>query len=85
MYIPYVVTYHELGLCATQLMHDLSVLLSYTAMTPPSPSKKREKKEEEKKGEENKGGGRERERERERETDTWFIVKATDPYTKGGG
>ena len=28
---------------------------------------------------------RERERERERETDTWFIVKATDPYTKRGG
>ena len=31
---------------------------------------------------------REREREkrgRERERDTWFIVKATDPYTKGGG
>ena len=33
------------------------------------------------------GGGGERKRERERETDidTWFIVKATDPYTKGGG
>ena len=28
---------------------------------------------------------RERERERETDTDTDFIVKATDPYTKGGG
>ena len=30
---------------------------------------------------------RERERgaERERQTDTWFIVKATDPYTKSRG
>ena len=24
------------------------------------------------------------ERERDTDTDTWFIVKATDPYTKGG-
>ena len=37
-----------------------------------------------------KEGGREGERERERErdtdtdTDTWFIVKATDPYTNAG-
>ena len=28
---------------------------------------------------------RERERGAERETDTWFIVKATDPYTKSRG
>ena len=24
-------------------------------------------------------------RERDTDTDTWFILKATDPYTKGGG
>ena len=28
---------------------------------------------------------RQRERERETDTDTWFIVKATDPYTNAGG
>ena len=27
----------------------------------------------------------ERERERETDADTWFIVKATYPYTNGGG
>ena len=39
---------------------------------------------------EREGAARERERDRERQndTDTWFIVKATDPYTRrewGGG
>ena len=42
-------------------------------------------REREREGETERERGRERERDTATDTDTWFIVKATDPYTNAGG